>query len=60
MSCLRFANGVWKVRCMMKYEYHIIGEFRDKRDAIIAYNEFITIHKLNRKLKPLPPSSLHH
>jgi len=60
MSCIRFANGVWKVRCMMKYEYHIIGEFRDKRDAIIAYNEFIINHNLNRKLKLLPPSSLHH
>lgn len=51
MSCLRYANGVWKVRCMMKYEYHIIGEFRDKRDAEIAYDNFIIEHKLNRKLK---------
>jgi len=60
MSCLRFANGVYKVRCMLHYKYVEIGNFRDKRDAIIAYNEFITTHNLNRKLKPLPLSSLHH
>jgi hypothetical protein len=51
MSCIRFANGVWKVRCMIKYKYHIIGEFRDKKDAENAYNEYVLKHELNRKLK---------
>ena len=51
MTCIRFAKGVWKVRCMMKYDYVIIGEFKTEKDAILAYNQYIINHKLNRKLK---------
>ena len=51
MTCIRFAQGVWKCRCMMGYKYHIIGEFKTEADAIDAYNNFILIHKLNRKFK---------
>lgn len=51
MSCIRFAKGLWLVRCMMRYEYHIIGEYKTEVEAVDAYNNFILIHKLNRKFK---------
>ena len=51
MSCIRYAKGVWFVRCMMKYEYVIIGEFKSEKEAIDAYNDFIVKNNLNRKLK---------
>jgi hypothetical protein len=51
MSCIRFAKGVWVVRCMIKYQYVMIGYYKTKADAITAYNEYVILHKLNRKLK---------
>jgi len=36
---------------MMRYEYHIIGEYKTEAEAIDAYNNFILNNKLNRKLK---------
>jgi hypothetical protein len=51
MACIRFAQGVWKVRCMMDYKYHIIGEYKTEKEANEAYNIFIVTNKLNRKLK---------
>jgi hypothetical protein len=51
MSCIRFAKGMWLVRCMMEYKYHIIGQFKTEKEAIDAYNAFIIKNNLNRKLK---------
>jgi hypothetical protein len=51
MSCIRFAKGVWIVRCMIKYKYVMIGYFKTKLEAITAYNDYVILHKLNRKLK---------
>jgi hypothetical protein len=51
MSCIRKSKGLWLVRCMMRYEYVIIGEYKTEAEAVDAYNNFVLIHKLNRKLK---------
>jgi hypothetical protein len=51
MTCIRFAKGMWLVRCMMGYKYHIIGEYKTEAEAIDAYNAFIVKNNLNRKLK---------
>ena len=51
MSCIRKSKGLWLVRCMMRYEYVIIGEYKTEAEAVDAYNNFVIIHKLNRKFK---------
>lgn len=51
MTCIRKSKNMWLVRCMIEYKYHIIGEFKTEKEAILAYNQYIINHKLNRKLK---------
>ena len=51
MSCIRKSKGLWLVRCMMRYEYVIIGEYKTEAEAVDAYNNFIVKNNLNRKMK---------
>jgi hypothetical protein len=51
MSCIRFAKGVWIVRCMVHYKYVMIGYYSTKELAIIAYNDYVLKNNLNRKIK---------
>lgn len=44
-------NNLWECRCMVKYKYVMIGFYSTKELAIIAYNEYVLKHELNRKLK---------
>lgn len=51
MTTIRQTRGEWECRCMVKYQYVMIGYFKTKDQAITAYNEYVILHKLNRKLK---------
>ena len=50
MTCIRFTKGKYECRCMVRYQYVMIGMFKTKQDAIIAYNDYIIKNHLNRKL----------
>jgi len=51
MTTIRQTRGEWECRCMIKYKYHLIGYFKTKLEAEIAYDNFIIKNNLNRKLK---------
>ena len=51
MSCIRYRRNEYVVRCMIKYKYVIIGYFKTKEEAEIAYDKYIIDNNLNRKLK---------
>jgi hypothetical protein len=51
MTTIRQTHGEWECRCMINYKYVMIGYFKKKNDAIIAYNDFILKNNLKRKLK---------
>jgi hypothetical protein len=51
MTTIRLTRGKWECRIMVQYQYVMIGYFKTKADAEIAYNDYVILHKLNRKLK---------
>jgi hypothetical protein len=53
MTTIRQTHGEWECRCMVNYKYVMIGYFKTKIDAINAYNDYVILHNLNRKLKSI-------
>lgn len=53
MTCIRFTKGWYECRCMIHYKYVLIGMYKTKEEAVIAYNEYIIQKGLNRKPKQL-------
>jgi hypothetical protein len=51
MTTIRQTHGEWECRIMVQYKYIMIGYYKTKVDAITAYNDYVILHKLNRKLK---------
>ena len=51
MTTIRLTHGEYECRCMVNYKYVMIGYFKTKEQAIQAYNNYVILHKLNRKLK---------
>lgn len=49
MTCIRSTKGMYECRCMVRYQYVMIGMFKTKQEAILAYNAYIIKNNLNRK-----------
>jgi len=50
MTTIRATKGMYECRCMVRYQYILIGMFKTKQEAILAYNQYIQSNHLNRKL----------
>jgi len=50
MTTIRATKGKYECRCMVRYQYQMIGLFNTKQEAILAYNQYIQSNHLNRKL----------
>lgn len=50
MTTIRKTRGQYECRCMIDYKYVLIGMYKTREDAVIAYNEYITNMCLKRKL----------
>lgn len=50
MTTIRKTKGQYECRCMIAYKYVLIGMYKNREDAAIAYNEYIIHNGLKRKL----------